>query len=389
MTFNCIFIGSFLYPNGYAATKRKQQFLDYIVSQGNNARVLITLKLAQGQELNDNHGVYNSIPYEVLGSNVKPNVLLPFTFTLFLLKTFYSLIVYRKNKSKNIIVAFGINLDTLLPLIFAKLIGYKIVFDIVEDFSSTSTELSLRRKIIFWLYRTFPKYFIKSLASGISVISNFLKNELSKKKRDIPVLLIPISASNLQFETVSKEKDEFNILYAGTYGEKEGLITLFKGVKKFSYLHHNTNLILTGNCPETIKKQLLVHFNDNEKLNFVGRLNEHDYYQALANADVLLITRNNSAFANAGFPFKLGEYLATGNPVITTKVSDIGLYLKNMESAFLINPDDPDELAEMLTFVYDNPEFAGTVGQKGRKVCEQYFNPVINSSAFYSLLKKC
>lgn len=109
----------------------------------------------------------------------------------------------------------------------------------------------------------------------------------------------------------------------------------------------------------------------------------------LANAYVLLITRNNSAFANVGFPFKLGEQLATGNPVITSKVSDVGLYLKNIESAFLINPEDPDESAEMLTFVYDNPELARTVGQKGRKACEQYFSPVTNSPAFYLLLKKC
>jgi hypothetical protein len=30
--------------------------------------------------------------------------------------------------------------------------------------------------------------------------------------------------------------------------------------------------------------------------------------------------RNNSDFANTGFPFKLGEYMATGNCVISAKL---------------------------------------------------------------------
>ncbi len=59
-------------------------------------------------------------------------------------------------------------------------------------------------------------------------------------------------------------------------------MNVIEEVALFNFLHHNPNLILTGNCPETIKKQLLVHVNDNEKLNFAERLDEHYYSQAFS-----------------------------------------------------------------------------------------------------------
>ncbi len=49
---NVIFMGCFLYPNGFAATKKKQQFMDYIKTEGNDVRVLLTLKKARGHENN-------------------------------------------------------------------------------------------------------------------------------------------------------------------------------------------------------------------------------------------------------------------------------------------------------------------------------------------------
>lgn len=86
---------------------------------------------------------------------------------------------------------------------------------------------------------------------------------------------------------------------------------------------------MKGNCPHHFKEILISKLGDLEDVLLTGRFNEKEYYQELANADVLLMIRTNSSFANAGFPYKLGEYIATQNPVICTNVSDISLDLKN------------------------------------------------------------
>ncbi|MBN1186226.1 MAG: glycosyltransferase [Bacteroidales bacterium] len=387
---NCIFLGSFLYPKGYAATKRKQQFLDYLLIQKVKVRVLITHKLARGSEINENQGTYNGIPYEVIAPKLKKNFFALFFYVFLILKSIYLIIKYREKHFKNVIVVFGINYETLLALVIAKFLGFKIVFDIVEDFSTLNFGSNKINRIKNWILRVYPKRFIKNLADGISVVSLFLKNKYSDSKKNIPVELIPVSASNLSMSQFKLRVNEpFNLLYSGTYGDKDGLDVLFRAVNKFFNLHNNSKLILTGNCPEHIKQQAKEEFRVLDNIVFTGRLEDNLFFEVLSYSNVLLMTRNATDFANAGFPYKLGEYLASGNPVICTKVSDVELYIKDKESAYLIAPDSCDELFEALDYIYNNQEEAKNVGFKGRQIAFEYFNPETNSKIFYTLLLRC
>ena len=98
------------------------------------------------------------------------------------------------------------------------------------------------------------------------------------------------------------------------------------------------------------------------------------------------MTRINSGFANAGFPYKLGEYLATGNVVIATKVSDVENYLENYKDAILIEPNDKDQLRIAMKFCIENEEQSIQIGKNGQLKCEKYFNPDINSQLLFNLL---
>jgi glycosyltransferase involved in cell wall biosynthesis len=383
---NIILIGSFLYPQAYAATKRKQQFLDYIMRQGDIARVLITLNKSKKNKHNSTKGVYKGIPFEVLGDKVKFNALFPFTFCVFTIKSFHRLLLYKKRNHKNILVAFGTNFDTFLILSFAKLAGYKIVFDIVEDFSTMQVTRGVKNKVKYWVLSVFPRLLIKA-SSGISVISKSLFNKYASIGYKAPLVLIPISAENLEMDLYKTSNREFSLLYSGTYGAKEDYKTLFLAFSRFIKIVPDSKLILTGVLPEEIKLLLIDILGDWDKVKFCGYLNEVDYYQEITNADVLLMTRTDSAFANSGFPYKLGEYLASGNPTICTKISDIQIYLKDKVSAFLIEPKNVVDLVNSMQFIFSNPEFATIVGKRGIDVCKEHFNPRLNSKLFYDLLQ--
>jgi len=99
----------------------------------------------------------------------------------------------------------------------------------------------------------------------------------------------------------------------------------------------------------------------------------------LCGAKVLALARPSSLQSTGGFPTKLGEYLATGKPVVVTKVADIPRYLEDGENAYLVEPDDNSAFAEKLGFVLSHYEDALQTAQKGKELTNTVFNYKIQS----------
>jgi len=98
----------------------------------------------------------------------------------------------------------------------------------------------------------------------------------------------------------------------------------------------------------------------------------------LKSADVLLLPRSSGEFSTAGFPNKLGEYLASGRPVVATRVGDIPKYLVDGESAFLVEPDDCAAFTKALVTALNDPAAADMVGTRGRHVADELLaSPVV------------
>jgi len=93
-----------------------------------------------------------------------------------------------------------------------------------------------------------------------------------------------------------------------------------------------------------------------------------DVKTVLARAGVLVLPRSRGEFSAAGFPQKLGEYLASGRPVVVTRVGDIPEYLSDMESAYLLAPDDCEAFAASMLEALRNQAAATRIGATGRNV---------------------
>ena len=137
-------------------------------------------------------------------------------------------------------------------------------------------------------------------------------------------------------------------------------------------------LILTGAAPiKTDLEEIRTKIDQvtaKDRIKFMGFLKTEDYYSLLNNCDIFCMTRINSIYANAGFPFKLGEFLAAGKAVIATKVGDVPNYLFNNVNALLINPDSVEELSEAIMLIINNPEKIRSLGPEARKTAETYFD---------------
>ena len=74
-----------------------------------------------------------------------------------------------------------------------------------------------------------------------------------------------------------------------------------------------------------------------------------------------------------GIPVSLMEALATGLPVVTTKISGIPELVRDQETGYLVPPADPVALANALELVYKNPDHARKLAEKGRQLVLREF----------------
>lgn len=108
----------------------------------------------------------------------------------------------------------------------------------------------------------------------------------------------------------------------------------------------------------------------------------------------LVLARPNSLQARAGFPTKLGEYLATGRPVVVTDTGEIGRYLKDGENAYIVRIDEcsnvqmEERVAKKILEVMEDPERAERIGAAGKEVAKRCFDWRNHSEALGGWLKQ-
>lgn len=381
---NLILIGNFLYPKGMAATRRKQQFIDYFREQNAEVKVLI---LYQGSNKfrpkNECKGYHKGVYYRIIGNHLGKSLKLLYQFPAFIFQGCKLLSDWKIKNAQNLILSFGFDGFVIIPFLWSKAIGYKIFFDIAEDFS-LRTSKSLKQTLYFFCSRLINTLFLNSLIDGLSVVSNHLERKYKKVFRG-EIIVIPALANVRQLSTKDKYNDPLTFMYAGSFSNKDGLEIMLSAFKELNKKYSNIRLVLSGSG-EPGKIHKLASMVNSPNVQFVGMLPDSEYFRLLDNADVLLMTRVNTGFSNAGFPYKLGEYLGTGNVVICTKTSDIEFYLQDKIDAILIEPENEDELIEAMNYCIENEKTCIDIGKNGQKTCIRYFNQTTNAEALFSML---
>ena len=229
---------------------------------------------------------------------------------------------------------------------------------------------------------------------GLFVISNSLKQYYVK--RGIPedtVHVINMFVDTSRFRGLEKTTKEKYIGYCGAVSyEKDGVDALIKAFAIFHKSHPDYQLKIIGKgvSEDVIPrlKNLTESLGVNEAVVFTGPVQPAQMPQLLYDASILALARPDSLQAQNGFPTKLGEYLATGNPVVVTSVGEIPDFLKSGENAFLAKPGDSGDFARQLNWVADNYEESKRIGLRGKVLSESEFNYCVQSQKALSYIAK-
>ena len=301
----------------------------------------------------------------------------------------------RKNKrtAGNVLYHYDApDIKNLYFILYARVLGYKIILDIVEDnryqvqFTSILNWLRVISSRI--LLRCSP-FFTDTL---IGISNHLFKRLKIIAKGKVPVYLLPISVDFRYFNPPGYTPDEKNIriFYGGSFAAKDGIAGLINAFDRISKTFSGVSLILTGlGLDADVKKYLdqVKGLENGNRIVYLGFMKTDEYYKVLNQCDIFCMTRINSKYANAGFPFKLGEFLAAGKAVIATRIGDVPQYLEHNKNALIIDPDSEDQLVEALTYILSNIPRIGILGAEARKVAESHFDSEKTSSQLLQILQ--
>lgn len=232
------------------------------------------------------------------------------------------------------------------------------------------------------------------LFDGLLLITKRLvKFYLEEKKLGKPYLIVPLTVDFDRFSNVDQKQDSVKyIAYCGLLNNsKDGVDILIDSFAMLSKEFPDIALYLIGESASAAEARLYADMIEKYQLAnrvmITGRISKNFVPELLFNASILVLARPESLQAEGGFPTKLGEYLATGNPVVVTNVGEIPDYLTDEVNVFLAEPGSIVSFYSKMKEVLLNYEYAKEIGEHGKEAAYKYFNFETNTRNIIAFIK--
>lgn len=239
------------------------------------------------------------------------------------------------------IVFYNFNIITAFPaLIAGVLFDVPIVIDFNDSRLDSRNRLD-RFKDKFYLFAVDPW-----IAGGICINTNMtsvLRTENTIVVRGEPSVRIADDT------TVADNSDEpLTIFYGGKLDDIRGIDTLLEAAPDI-VSERNVEVRITGYGPRFEEVQQRVSEMDIDRVTFLGFLSKDRYCEELQASDITLNLQLPDAPGNEyTFPTKILDYLAAGNVVLSTRMSDLETVLPDI---LVFTEPSSEELAKTLNEV--------------------------------------
>lgn len=302
-----------------------------------------------------------------------------------LLEFIKNLLLFRKRVNKrDVLFIYGRD-NYMLTMAKSLSKKAKLYCEITEhpEYRSNSALHSLSVRYSLFLLKKFQGLFVISTA----LEKYFISKGIDEQKVEIINMFVDAS----RFDKIVKNPKENYVAYCGYVSKKkDGVDLLIKSFAIFYKRHKDYKLYIIGKggFPEPLSyfENLAAEEGVKDNVIFTGEVTSEEMPSLLKNASILALSRPDSVQARNGFPTKLGEYLATGNPVVVTNVGEIPLFIKDKYNGIIANESDVVDFAEKLVWVADNPKEAHEIGLKGKDLVNSEFSNIKQSEKVLSYI---
>ncbi len=122
-------------------------------------------------------------------------------------------------------------------------------------------------------------------------------------------------------------------------------------------------------------ERLIDKYNLAENINLLGSMPQEKIKDELANAGMFVLASVKSKSGNMdGIPVALMEAMASGVPVISTRISGITELIDNGKNGYLVESGDAKAPADILLDKINNYDKVAELTKMARKKIEDYFS---------------
>jgi glycosyltransferase involved in cell wall biosynthesis len=160
------------------------------------------------------------------------------------------------------------------------------------------------------------------------------------------------------------------LLFTGRLAAVKGLPILLEAVARLAPKHPNIELLLAGDGPERpALEQRAAELGITDRVRFLGYQSSDQVRALLQETDVFTLP----SFAE-GVPVVLMEAMASGVPVVTTRVAGIPELVEDDVSGFVVPPGDVAALVAAIDALLRDPSLRSRLGAAGRATVEREFD---------------
>jgi len=172
---------------------------------------------------------------------------------------------------------------------------------------------------------------------------------------------------------VEKRADTVSVLYLGNLAAEKGVLVLMRAIPTVVKRRPNARFVFSGLWRRDHERQeaerIISEHNLEGRIQFAGIVAGEAKWRLLAGADILVFP----TLLSESFGLVLVEGMAAGLPIVTTPHVPIPDVIEDGVNGFVVDERDPDQLANKILQLADDPDLRRRIGEANRQKFERLY----------------
>lgn len=255
----------------------------------------------------------------------------------------------------------------------------KLVYDVHEHYASLIASNTIFPNITRGIIEAISfkmELVLSRFADYVIVVRGDLETTFKKVNENVKIIYV---CPDLSFFPLTAVNREDVVVYEGAVDiAKRGLDIFIQSLAIVSKKIKRIKYLVVGTIPDEDLSHSTEYLNQNnltDRFEYTGWVNYDIVFDYLRRAKIGVILLQPVYYNNImGIPNKLFDCMAAGIPVVASKFPNITEIVEESNCGILVDPADPQEVADAITYLMEHPKEAEEMGGNGRHAIEEKYN---------------